>query len=903
MHSRYFSILLVLFFPFPSFAQKEANIWYFGDHAGLDFNQNPPAILLDGGFHSHEGTAVMADGNGNLLFYTNGEEVRNKHHQLMENGTELGGNQSARQSSVIVPKPEDSGKYYVFTMDARENSHKNGLMYSIVDLKENGGEGKVVEKNIQLHGPGSEALSVTGSCREGEAREFWVMAGNKDKPENIYAYKVDSDGIHTEPVVSSIEVKKQINFIKFSPASNKVALVDDNLYNDDEDRLIIIANFSFDSGKIYNRHYIPVKPTEFYSQAEFSPNGRFLYVSSGPRILQVDLADNYGISAMVEPSRGFSQFQLAPDGNIYIASMYLDSLSIILNPNTPGLAGKYQENYLGLNGRESRLGLPNFVTSYLYNGLTPDAGSDTLLCSGQPLKLGTPAEEATSYAWYPTEHLSQSNVAQPVFQYRNAADTIREFEYILTAYNEICAKRDTLRIRVNPAPPEEIMGSRSVCPGVVEVAYSVPEKEGYSYHWEVEGGSIAAGQETAGIKVDWGSTNPKAMVRLISSSDSGCEVPVLELPVRINVELDTETPQGLEEVCFNQRQQAFYAVTNTNGSVYTWNISGGTIKAGQGTHQVEVSWEGTGTAHQLWLEEESITIDTICYGVSDTLDVLVFKDSTEISLDYVSISLEDDQYAEIQGNKAQGARTSGYFTFYRRPWGSGDWQELGVMTQEDNIFFQDSGLQSDHVSYEYRLSSLNPCGEKISSPAHRTILLSGEASEEKNQVHLEWNLYQGWAKGVEKYEIWSRVDGEESYRLLATTDAENLQFVANTGADGFQHYFRIKAIAQESGFASWSNELGVAFEHPLTIPNVFTPNGDEFNQRFLIKKLEIYPDNELTIFNRWGEIVYRKKEYQGEWDGEGLASGVYYYSLNLFAADQAYKGWVQILREQKKTLE
>jgi gliding motility-associated-like protein len=901
MSIRYYNILFILFFPFLSFGQKETNIWYFGDRAGLDFNQNPPAVLLDGAFHAHEGSAVLSDGNGNLLFYTNGEEIWNKHHQLMENGAELGGHQSARQSSVIVPKPGDPGRYYVFTMDALENKHRNGLMYSIVDIKENGGLGKVLEKNIQLHGPGSEALAVSGSCREGEAQEFWVLASNIDHPGKIYAYKVDKSGVHKDPVISSVQVKKSINYIKFSPASNKVVLVDDKLYNDKEDRQILIAGFDFASGHIFNIHYISVKPTISFTQAEFSPNGKFLYVSSGSEIFQIDLASNNRISERLATREGKGQFQLAPDGNIYISTLG-NYLSVILDPNSEGLKGKFQEYYLDLNGRESRLGLPNFVSSYLYNGLNPDAGKDTLVCSGQPIKLGAPAEEEASYEWYPAEHLSNNQVAQPVFQYHNSTNKVQEFEYILTAYNDICAKKDTIRIKVPPAPPERISGSRSVCPGVVEVAYSVPAKEGYSYLWEVEGGRIAAGQGSSDILVDWGPTNPEALVRLISSSSSGCEVPVLELPVRINVELDTETPQGLEEVCFNHRQQVFYSVTHTNGSVYSWLISGGEITGGQGTHQVEVSWEGNGTAHLLWLQEKSVTIDTVCYGISDTLNVLVFKDSTEISLDYVSISLEDDQKAEIQGNKSQATRISGDFTIFRRPWGSEDWQKVGTTTEVGNTF-TDSGLQSDKLSYEYRISSLNPCGEEIISPPHRSILLSGKAQEDNNQVLLEWNPYEGWKKGVEKYEIWTRVDGEEEYRLLAATDRQTRHFVATTGLDGFLHNFRIKAVGREHGWVSWSNELHLRFEHPLRIPNVFTPNGDKFNQTFRIEKLEMYPDNDLTIYNRWGKIVYQKKGYQGEWDGSGLTSGVYYYSLKLPSAHQIFHGWVQILRSHKEISE
>ncbi len=51
------------------FAQKEANIWYFGRNAGIDFNTTPPTALTDGEINTLEGCTTFSDKNGNLLFY------------------------------------------------------------------------------------------------------------------------------------------------------------------------------------------------------------------------------------------------------------------------------------------------------------------------------------------------------------------------------------------------------------------------------------------------------------------------------------------------------------------------------------------------------------------------------------------------------------------------------------------------------------------------------------------------------------------------------------------------------------------------------------------------------------------------------------------------------------------
>ena len=59
----------ILFFALNVFSQKQANIWYFGENAGLDFNSSPPVALTDGLLNTLEGCSTFSDVNGALLFY------------------------------------------------------------------------------------------------------------------------------------------------------------------------------------------------------------------------------------------------------------------------------------------------------------------------------------------------------------------------------------------------------------------------------------------------------------------------------------------------------------------------------------------------------------------------------------------------------------------------------------------------------------------------------------------------------------------------------------------------------------------------------------------------------------------------------------------------------------------
>ena len=71
----------------------------------------------------------------------------------------------------------------------------------------------------------------------------------------------------------------------------------------------------------------------------------------------------------------------------------------------------------------------------------------------------------------------------------------------------------------------------------------------------------------------------------------------------------------------------------------------------------------------------------------------------------------------------------------------------------------------------------------------------------------------------------------------------------------------------------------------INIPNVITPNGDGFNDVWYIPDLELYPDNNVRIINRWGDQVFYEAPYQqkwgGTWNGEPLPAATYYYIIHI----------------------
>jgi len=89
-------------------------------------------------------------------------------------------------------------------------------------------------------------------------------------------------------------------------------------------------------------------------------------------------------------------------------------------------------------------------------------------------------------------------------------------------------------------------------------------------------------------------------------------------------------------------------------------------------------------------------------------------------------------------------------------------------------------------------------------------------------------------------------------------------------------------------------------EADLSSNNVLTPNGDGKNDYWVIKDIELYPQNNVTVFDKGGRVVYYKRGYNNEWDGtlngKPLAEGAYYYVVDLGPNHRKFRGYISIIR-------
>ena len=365
------TLFLLIILSFSLKAQEEANIWYFGGNAGIDFNNGSPIPLTDGALFQHEGCATISDSLGNLLFYTNGIDVWNKNHMQMQNGFGLMGGQSATQSSVIVQQPENDHIFYIFTVP--EEIVETGLRYSIVNLSKDGGLGSVTTKNIFLLAPTEEKVTAV---KHHNNRDVWVIT-HLWNSKAFYAYLITPSGINPTPIISEVGSYHSGGDVhgsmKVSPNGKKLAIINRDLKN------VELYDFDNKTGDLSN--YLPFNAQFKHGYGiEFSQDASLLYVSDYYKqrtITQFDLNAGTnseiiesGIEIGVVSNIHLGALQMGPDGKIYVAKhddfLGDNYLGIINKPEIRGVECSFVEDGLFLGGRVCFWGLPTFVQSYFY---------------------------------------------------------------------------------------------------------------------------------------------------------------------------------------------------------------------------------------------------------------------------------------------------------------------------------------------------------------------------------------------------------------------------------------------------------------------------------------------------------------------------------------------------------
>jgi gliding motility-associated-like protein len=150
--------------------------------------------------------------------------------------------------------------------------------------------------------------------------------------------------------------------------------------------------------------------------------------------------------------------------------------------------------------------------------------------------------------------------------------------------------------------------------------------------------------------------------------------------------------------------------------------------------------------------------------------------------------------------------------------------------------------------------------------------------------------------------IWSIVTPPANGTIVFNTDG-TYTYTPNesfAGTDSFTY-----ELCDANGDCDQA-QVTITINDVIVVNQIFTPNGDGQNDTFHIEGIEFYPSSKLTIFNRWGNVVYQKSGYLNDWDGNSnkssvgssaLSVGTYFYVLDYGIQLQKHKaGYIYLER-------
>lgn len=461
----------------PVFAQKEANIWYFGNYAGLSFNTSPPSAITNSVMTANEGCASIADKKGNLLFYSDGVTIWNKNHQIMTNGNGLFGNYSSTHSCLVVKYPGNDSMYLIFTSGAYGSML--GVCYSIIDMRLSGQLGAVTSKNIKLLNSSAEKIAAINHANQ---NDIWVVIP-KHGSDTIYSYLVTSAGINLNAVKNTTGISLNgpcVGQIKLSSNSLKLA------YSNWQDSIVVISDFNNSSGSIVNNRII-FGVTHAYA-LEFSPNSKYLYVSDYKNGLSQCEIPNSSVDFSIacktidsNVSSFFGSLQLGPDSNIYSVVSGSDYIGIIKKPNNYYTSCDYLRNAINLGGKQSRVGLPAFNQSVLASiGLIK---SDSA-CFGDSSKISINIDTnfADSINWFIGDNSIPLIGGSKVNQIKYLSPDLEDKTILVKVYFNSNVENYYGVIHIKPSPILDLLADTSICLGdsiILTAFYS-----GAKYLWQ-----------------------------------------------------------------------------------------------------------------------------------------------------------------------------------------------------------------------------------------------------------------------------------------------------------------------------------------------------------------------------------------------------------------------------------
>ncbi len=510
------------FFCLSSFAQKEAAQWHFGSYGGLNFQNGAPTAITNSTMNARFSSTGISDNLGNLLFYSDGQDVWNKNNVLMANGQNTGGNSQGYQASVVIKK--SGNVYYLITYNI--TNFISGLPminYSLVDMSLAAGLGSVTASNLSITPAGFPMANKLAATRHCNQTDHWILTHKGGFPgsNEYHAFLATAAGISSNVVISSIGANQPQSYgtiyyganyyyqgiQKFSPNGKKICatmpfraveLYDFNTATGSLSNLVILdtmISITPSIGGVYSEY----DPNSMC--AEFSPDGSKLYVTytnNQPSLVQFDLcagspnaiaASKTAISLINRGGfypNGIPTMQLGIDGKIYVTLLNTGNtntpnfMGVINNPNVTGTLCNYVPNAVPLSTispfppntfyPSSQSCLPQFISNYFEQKPVLPALTGTINCGSaaftSPTLCAGAGYSVVGYQWSFNDVLSGASNTSTLVNPTHVFSANGTYNVKLILQYHPCGA-DTLKknVIITGLPSVSVTGKTAICKG------------------------------------------------------------------------------------------------------------------------------------------------------------------------------------------------------------------------------------------------------------------------------------------------------------------------------------------------------------------------------------------------------------------------------------------------------
>ena len=494
-----------------------------------------------------------------------------------------------------------------------------------------------------------------------------------------------------------------------------------------------------------------------------------------------------------------------------------------------------------------------------------------------------------------------------------------------------CAATTNFTFQLDPEPANvSINGPASVCPDVSGVIYTAQGDDNYNYEWFISGGTISGGKTGDRINVSWGSTNANAYLKVLPTAINGCQSDTVTLDVIINRRLEPPLPNGPSQICLLGTTEGTYSVPETPGSQYMWTATNGAIISGNGTNEVTVAWNGEANGSLFFVESNPAITD--CEGTSPTLDVVILPGITT-NLEFTNVTCFDTPTGTISLNPGGGEGTLnvtwndgvtgpnrtglviGNYGFVIRDDNDceingtvnitqPDELQIGSSTQGNLLCFQDNtgfvevspigGTTPFQYQWTFGGTDLNRNQPRIGNLAMGTynvlVTDANGCTTTGSYTLTEPSMLEHDLDQLINLPICPQSsDGEVTVGAKGGTPDYEFVWELNPEQRGQtatglpRGNYRVN-ITDANGCTTFQ-EVEVVERFPrVYIPNAFTPNGDTDNETFKALSQCSLASYNMSIFNKWGNLIFTTTDIDEGWngmlDGSEVPVGNYAYRVS-----------------------